>query len=167
MTAGLPQHRSRLLSGRRGLTSGTMPLLAPLLSALGRAQPSRSRPVRTFLEVLLAPAVDRARGDTFIASAAGAFPILTAHGSIARYALGASERAIQRPLTRQLRPSDVLYKSAASVGSLTLIGGRPVGEGRGVVAVEPFAELASAVRRKIGLDSLEQRLVPRCLRRGL
>lgn len=75
------------------------------------------------------------------------------------YALGASEPLVQEALVRYLARGSVLYDVGANVGFLTAIGARHVGAEGAVYAFEPSPETATALRRNLVRNGLENVMV--------
>lgn len=71
------------------------------------------------------------------------------------YALGTNEPPVQEALAEMLHPGDVFYDVGANVGFLTVIGARLVGPDGQVIAFEPVAENAAAVRHNCALNGFD------------
>src|SRR4051812_19476111 len=65
------------------------------------------------------------------------------------YALGTSEPVLQQALVNPLRSGGVFYDLGANVGFFTLLASRLVGPGGSVVAFEPDAQNAAALRENV------------------
>jgi FkbM family methyltransferase len=68
--------------------------------------------------------------------------------------LGWHEVQVQEALRRSLRPGDVVWDVGANLGAISLSAARVVGPGGMVVALEPEAGCAAAVRRNAQLNGI-------------
>lgn len=85
--------------------------------------------------------------------------LLDAAGSRPSYVLGTAEPQLQTLLRAHLRPGDTLYDLGANVGYFTLVGASLVGPTGHVVAFEPSARNAAALRRNVAMNNLTQVVV--------
>ncbi len=69
---------------------------------------------------------------------------------------GTHEIQVQQALVRSLHTGDVVWDVGANIGSLTLLAARIVGPGGHVVAFEPDADCARAIRTNAALNDLHQ-----------
>ncbi|MEJ7825052.1 MAG: FkbM family methyltransferase [Solirubrobacteraceae bacterium] len=83
---------------------------------------------------------------TFAPWSAQAYPVLT----------GTHEIAVQQALVRSLRDGDHVWDVGANIGSLALVAARIVGPAGRVLAIEPDARCAAALRRNAALNDLRQ-----------
>jgi FkbM family methyltransferase len=97
----------------------------------------------------------RQRGTVVVRRGPAAGLRLHAGDASVAIALGTHERAVQDALVRHLEAGAVFFDVGANRGALTLLGGRLVGEGGTVVALEPLPENATALRANVALNLLE------------
>ena len=67
---------------------------------------------------------------------------------------GTHEIQVQQALVRSVRAGDVVWDVGANIGYLALVAARIVGPAGRVVAIEPDAQCAAAIRRNAQLNDL-------------
>jgi len=127
----------RLVAHERMARWAARGLLAPLTALTGRGE----------LQVLGGLGAGlRIDARSFAPWGAQAYAVLT----------GTHEIQVQQALVRSLRAGDHVWDVGANIGSLALVAARIVGPGGRVLAIEPDAGCAAAIRRSAALNGLQQ-----------
>ncbi len=117
------------------------------LAARGVLGPLRPITARGELAILGGLGVGlRLDATTFDPWGAQAYPVLT----------GTHEIQVEQALVRSLRAGDHVWDVGANIGSLALVAARLVGEDGRVLAIEPDATCAAAIRCNAALNGLRQ-----------